>query len=129
MPGTEVVRKQTVLGGAAGIALLAFALAYRFYPAEGPNPASAPPQEPAPVAAGPQLTINTPVAPEVTLPILTPEATPEAEPAVPAIPPSKEIALLLRRANEALAKEDLIEPKDENALALYRQVLAIDSNN
>jgi formylglycine-generating enzyme required for sulfatase activity len=131
MPGTEVVRKQTVLGGAAGIALLAFALAYRFYPAEGPNPVSAPPQEPAPVAAGPQFTINptiaTPAAPPISLAL--PEGAPEAEPATPAIPPSKEIALLLRRANEALAKEDLVEPKDENALALYRQVLAIDSNN
>ena len=32
MPGTEVARKQHTLGGAAGIALLAFALAYRFFP-------------------------------------------------------------------------------------------------
>ena len=129
MPGTEVVRKQTVLGGAAGIALLAFALAYRFYPVDGLNPASVAPREP--VAPGPELTINPPAAPGIAPPAPrpTPESTPEAEPAVPAIPPSKEIALLLRRANEALAKEDLIEPKDENALALYRQVLVIDESN
>ena len=130
MPGTEVVRKQTVLGGAAGIALLAFALAYRFYPAGGPNPATAPPQEPV-VVAGPQLTINPPTVPAVVpvpTPALAPEAAPE-ESVVPAIPPSREIALLLRRANEAFAKESLIEPKDENALDLYRQVIAIDENN
>jgi len=32
MPGTEIVRKQTTWGGAAGIALLGFALVYRFFP-------------------------------------------------------------------------------------------------
>jgi len=123
MPGTEVVRKQTVLGGAAGIALLAFALIWRFYPASSTNP---PPPEPAPVAAGPQLTIKPPVAPAAQ-PVAAPE--PEAEPVLPAIPPSKEIALLLKRAGEALAKENLIEPKAENALELYRQVLSVDENN
>jgi len=124
MPGTEVVRKQTVLGGAAGIALLAFALIYRFYPAAETN--LTPPREPAPVAGGPALTIKPPVAP-VALPL--PEPEPDAEPALPAIPPSKEIALLLKSAGDAMAKENLIEPKDENALELYRQVLAIDENN
>src|SRR5580765_516059 len=32
MPGSDVVNKQTALGGAAGIALLLFALAWRFFP-------------------------------------------------------------------------------------------------
>ena len=32
MPGSDIVQKQSVLGGIAGIALLAFALSYRFYP-------------------------------------------------------------------------------------------------
>jgi hypothetical protein len=32
MPGTEIARKQHALGGAAGIAVLAFALVYRFFP-------------------------------------------------------------------------------------------------
>ena len=32
MPVNESVRKQTAWGGAAGIALLAFALVYRFFP-------------------------------------------------------------------------------------------------
>ena len=35
MPGNEFVRKQNVLGSAAGVALLAFALAYRFLPSFG----------------------------------------------------------------------------------------------
>lgn len=130
MPGTEVVRKQTVLGGAAGIVLLAFALVYRFYPAAGTKPES-PPQEPAAVASGPALTIKPPTAPVVTPePTVTaPEPAQETEPAPPAIPPSKEIAGLLKRAGTALANGDLIEPKDENALDLYKQVLAVDEQN
>ena len=32
MPGTEVSRKQHTWGGAAGIAVLVFALVYRFFP-------------------------------------------------------------------------------------------------
>ena len=127
MPGTEVVRKQTVLGGAAGIALLAFALIYRFYPATGTKPAS-PPPEPAPAASGPALTIKPPNVPATPAPAAT-EPVPEAEPPPPAVPPSKEIAALLKRAGEALAKNDLIEPKDDSALDLYKQVLAIDEQN
>src|SRR4029079_8277778 len=122
MPGTEVVRKQTVLGGAAGIALLAFALIWRFYPAAETKP---PAQEPAPVAAGPALTIKPPLAP-VAGTVSAPEPEPEPEPAPPAVPPSKEIALLLKRAGEAVAKDHLLEPKEDNALELYRQVLMID---
>jgi len=125
MPGTEVVRKQTVLGGAAGIALLAFALIWRFYPAAETKP---PAQEPAPVAAGPALTIKPPLAP-VAGTVSAPEPEPEPEPAPPAVPPSKEIALLLKRAGEAVAKDHLLEPKEDNALELYRQVLMIDEKN
>src|SRR5947208_4356862 len=114
MPGTEVVRKQTVLGGAAGIALLVFALAYRFYPVGGPNPPVAPPQEPTPAATGPALTISHPPLPPAPVTNAPPaEATPEpAEPTPPLVPPSKEIAALLKRAGQALAKNDLLEPKD-----------------
>jgi|KBSSwiStaDraftv2_1062776.scaffolds.fasta_scaffold67159_1 formylglycine-generating enzyme required for sulfatase activity len=130
MPGTEVVRKQTVLGGAAGIALLAFALVYRFYPASENKQISTPP-EPAPVASGPALTIKPPPAPgPVTATPAKPEPAPEpAEPTAPAIPPSKEIAALLKRASDALAKDNLIDPKDANALDLYKQVLAVDEKN
>jgi formylglycine-generating enzyme required for sulfatase activity len=126
MPGTEVVRKQTVLGGAAGIALLAFALIYRFYPAAGPKPPPA--QEPVPVASGPALTIK-PSAPVPAAAPTVPEAAPEVEPVLPSVPPSKEIAGLLKRASSALTKNDLVEPKDENALDLYKQVLALDEQN
>jgi formylglycine-generating enzyme required for sulfatase activity len=127
MPGTEVVRKQTVLGGAAGIVLLAFALIYRFYPASTGKPAPSP----APVAMVPSLTINPPISLAPPPPTaIKPEPPPEAaEPAAPALPPSKEIAALLKRAGEALAKENLIEPKDGNALDLYKQVLAADEKN
>src|SRR5438445_6654144 len=44
MPGSDVVHKQSVLGGIAGIAILAFALIYRFYPGlpSGLRPSSQP---------------------------------------------------------------------------------------
>ena len=132
MPGTEVVRKQTVLGGAAGIALLVFALLYRFYPASTLKPAGAPPPEPAPVATGPALTIKPPPvvqAPSTPSPPKVEPAPEPAEPELPAVPESKETAGLLKRAGAALAKNDLIEPKDANALDLYKQVLAADEKN
>jgi formylglycine-generating enzyme required for sulfatase activity len=129
MPGTEIVRKQTVLGGAAGIALLVFALIYRFYPASSTKPVT--PPQPPPESAGPTLTIKPSVtAPAPVAPLPKVEPTPElVEPAPPATPPSKEIAALLKRAGDALTKENIIEPKDANALDLYKQVLAIDEKN
>jgi formylglycine-generating enzyme required for sulfatase activity len=132
MPGTEFVRKQTVLGGAAGIALLAFALVYRFYPASSNKQTPAPPPQTAAPASAPALTIKPESAPTTApTPAPTVEEKPEVapEPVETAAPPSKEIAGLLRRAAEALAKENLIEPKDANALDLYRQVLAVDEKN
>src|SRR5438309_223447 len=138
MPGTEVVRKQTVLGGAAGIALLAFALAYRFYPTS-PHNEPVPPQ-PLPTVQGPVTPLaplpytvpNEPVVATPRLPITTPApatGTPPEEPSAPATPPPKAIAALLKSADKALAADHLIEPKDNNALALYQQVLAQDKDN
>src|SRR5207302_751465 len=101
------------LGGAAGIALLAFALAYRFYPAPGTRPPG--PSEPTPVAGGPSLTINpppTPAVPSIPSPPKVEPAPEPIEPVLPAVPPTKEIAALLKRADQALAKDDLIEPTD-----------------
>jgi formylglycine-generating enzyme required for sulfatase activity len=138
MPGTEIVRKQTVLGGAAGIALLAIALTYRFYPVGGHIVLHSPgPTEP---TATPDATLQSapvppPVAPvvssppkEITPPVVAPPA-PAPPPAAPAEPPTKEIAALLKKADKAFADDRLIEPKDVNALALYRKVLADDANN
>jgi formylglycine-generating enzyme required for sulfatase activity len=140
MPGTEIVRKQTVLGGAAGIALLAFALCYRFYPIHGhivlrsPSPVeptatpdatlrSAPqPQAPPPVVVTPQPA----PAPVVQTPAPPPAIT---EPATPVTPPTKEIAATLKKADKAFEDGRLYEPKDTNALALYRKVLADDPTN
>ncbi len=138
MPGTEIVRKQTVLGGAAGIALLAFALCYRFYPVHGhivlrsPSPIeptatpdatlrSAPVAPPAPIVASPPIQAPAPV-------VQTPAPAP-AEPAPPAPPPTKEIAATLKKADKAFGDGRFYEPKDTNALALYRKVLAEDPNN
>jgi formylglycine-generating enzyme required for sulfatase activity len=136
MPGTEVVRKQTVLGGAAGIALLAFALIYRFYPgASHVEPQTAPPVAPAPVAAPSMTLASTPYKPEVIAePAPSPEpvrASPDVTPgpAIPAAPPPKAIAALLKKADKELAEEHLTEPKDSSALALYQQVLDADKDN
>src|SRR5512140_886646 len=68
MPGNDTVIKQNVLGTVAGIALLIFALAYRFLPSfgGGPNVSHEPaPQEPigAPMSVQAPPQPVTPVAP------------------------------------------------------------------
>ena len=137
MPGTEIVRKQTVLGGAAGIALLAIALVYRFYPVGGHIALHSPvPTEP---TAAPDATLQSAPVPPVTPVVSTPvksaappkatELTSASPPVEPAAPPTKEIAALLKKADKAFADDKLIEPKDSNALALYRKVLSLDATN
>ncbi|HEX4479223.1 MAG TPA: SUMF1/EgtB/PvdO family nonheme iron enzyme [Rudaea sp.] len=135
MPGTEIVRKQTVLGSAAGIALLAFALCYRFYPVHGHIVLrSSTPVEP---TAAPDATLRsapvTPPAPVVVAPpppvVQTPPAPVSTEPVAPSPPPTKEIAAALKKADKAFDDGRLYEPKDTNALALYRKVLADDPTN
>jgi formylglycine-generating enzyme required for sulfatase activity len=131
MPGTEVVQKQTVLGGAAGIVLLAFALLWRFYPGgHHAEPQTAPQVAPAPVAA-PSMTLAPEYTPKPAQP--SAQATPLPQPpdvaAIPAPPPPKAIAALLKKADKAFAAEHLLEPKDSSALALYRQVLDADKDN
>src|ERR1700722_13635140 len=72
MPGTEIVRKQTVLGGAAGMALLAIALVYRFYPVGGHIVLhSSVPTEPTgtPDATLQSAPVPPPVAPVVSAPV------------------------------------------------------------
>src|SRR5436305_11878847 len=111
MPGTEVVRKQSVLGGAAGIALLAFALAYRFYPTtRRPEPlpvqpvASVPVQAPTTLAPLPYPEPPSPLR-ATPAPVQPPSETVAAAPppAEPAPPPTKALAALLKKADQALA--------------------------
>ena len=133
MPGTEVVRKQTVLGGAAGIVLLTFALMYRFYPGGNhAEPQLAPPVASAPIAAPAMTFAPSPATPTAPTPAKGgPAETPPAPtaPSIPAVPPTKAIAALLKKADKALAEDRLIEPKDSSALALFQQVLTGDKDN
>ena len=120
------------------MALLAIALVYRFYPVGGHIVLhSSVPTEP---TATPDATLLSapvppPVAPVVSAPVKenTPPVVaplvPAPPPAAPAEPPTKEIAALLKKADKAFADDRLIEPKDVNALALYRKVLVDDATN
>jgi formylglycine-generating enzyme required for sulfatase activity len=135
MPGSEVVQKQTVLGGAAGIALLLFALAYRFYPSL-PYALSLPQPAATKVGAGTTITaqaqkLPTPAnVPSSTL-ARTDEVTQWGPPASLAPlppPPPKAIAVLLKKGDDAFEKERLLEAKD-GALAWYRQALDGDTKN
>jgi formylglycine-generating enzyme required for sulfatase activity len=128
MPGTEVVSKQAVYGGAAGIALLAFALIYRFYPGNPSVPAAhAPPAEPATV---PVMSLSPSAkAAGKAAPAMPAQATTEPLPSAPAVPPTKAIAALLKKAAKAFDEGHLIAPKDASALAYYQQVLAADKDS
>jgi formylglycine-generating enzyme required for sulfatase activity len=130
MPGSEVVRKQSVLGGAAGIALLVFALIYRFYPSgEG---RVAPPEAPAPSPArAPAMTITPPPPNGAAAPAEKPvaSAAPAPTPAPAMAPPTKAVATLLKKAERALAEGHLWQPEGDNALALYQRVLELDPSN
>ena len=128
MPGTEVVSKQAVYGGAAGIALLAFALIYRFYPGNPSAPVvHAPPAEPAAVPVM-SLAPSAKVAGR-SAPAKPAQATPAPPPAAPATPPTKAIAALLKKAAGAFDEGHLTAPKDANALAYYQQVLTADKHS
>ncbi len=131
MPGTEVARKQHTLGGAAGIALLAFALMYRFFP--GWLHLQPPMQEavaPSAVAthAPPMTWVAVQAPPPKTVPV---DAT-AAESGTsfadsvrmgPPLPTTKVVAALLKKARLAEQKGALFEPREGNAIALYREAL------
>ena len=131
MPGTEVVRKQSVLGGAAGIALLAFALGYRFYPTtRRPEPLPVQPVASVPIHAPSTTLAPLPYSePPLTIQPAPPPGEEASKPAEPATPPPKALAALLKKADKALDAEHWIEPKDGSALALYQQVLDADKDN
>lgn len=135
MPGTEVVSKQQTWGGIAGIAVLAIALTYRYFP----NILHVTPQEQQPVAtsepAQPQLWIaaapNQPAADDASTRIPGYKGTSLADAIAmgPPTPVTREIAAQLKRARAAEEQGKVLEPKDKNAVALYRAVLAKDPKN
>jgi formylglycine-generating enzyme required for sulfatase activity len=137
MPGTEIARKQHALGGAAGIVALALALAYRFFP----GIFHVEPQETQPIAASTSAA-RAPVPNWVAVRSPPAATTAPATPALatgtsfedavrmgPPAPTTKEIAALLRKARAAEEQGKVVEPKDGNAIDLYRQVLAEDPTN
>ncbi len=141
MPGTEIARKQHALGGAAGIVVLMLALAYRFFPgllniepqapqqvaATAPVPRASPPANWVAVEAPPATT----TAPAPSRPP-EPVAGTSLEDAIhmgPPVPTTKQIASLLKKARAAEQQGNVLEPKDSNAVALYKRVLVDDPNN
>ncbi|MET0230466.1 MAG: formylglycine-generating enzyme family protein [Rhodanobacteraceae bacterium] len=140
MPGTEIARKQHALGGAAGIAVLALALAYRFFP----GILHVQPQLPEQVATTAPATkpASSPNFVAVEAPPATTTALPASgsagsqgtslEDAIrmgPPAPTTKVIAALLRKARAAEEQGQVLEPKGANAIDLYRQALAEDPSN
>jgi len=135
MPGTEIARKQHTLGGAAGLVVLALALAYRFFPGVlhvepqlQPQVATTSPVQRTPtpnwvaVQAPPATTTAPPPSAEAP-----PAAATSFEDAVrmgPPAPTTKLIAALLKKARAAEQQGNVFEPRDTNAIALYQQVLA-----
>ncbi|HMM67564.1 MAG TPA: SUMF1/EgtB/PvdO family nonheme iron enzyme [Dokdonella sp.] len=133
MPGTENVNKQRNLGGALGIVVLLFALAYRFFP----GILHFEPQEQV------QTTTTAPLAGK---PWVVEHATPlvarnpagqpivgttlaEAIAMGPPAPVTKEVAGLLAAARKQEEEGKVFEPPGNNAVGLYRQVLEKDPNN
>ena len=130
MPGSDIVQRQNVLGGIAGVAVLAFALVYRFYPSmQSGAPLSI--AADATSATQPALTSRKPNATptQKTIPVVDiPPMGPPASLASPPPPPPKAIAALLRKADIAFERGRLLEPKD-GALAIWRQVLDGDDKS
>lgn len=138
MPGSEVARKQHTLGGAAGIALLALALAYRFFPGwlhlqpqPEPTVSSSAPGQRAPTtwsavqSHAPEsrnVAVKEPSAAEIGTSLA------DAIRMGPPAPTSKEVAALLKRARTAEEKGALLDPKN-GAIVLYHSVLnQVDGN-
>ena len=133
MPGTENVNKQRNLGGALGIVVLLFALAYRFFPGI--------------LHIEPQTQVQTsttapmarkPWVAEQSAPLLIRDAgeqpivgttLAEAIAMGPPAPVTKEVAGLLKNARKLEDDGKLFDPPDNNAVGLYRQVLEQDPNN
>src|SRR5690606_1933763 len=125
-------RKQHSLGGAAGIALLLFALVYRFFPGilhlEPQQETVAPSQASSRSPAAPWSVLRPPEGAGAEEAVVPPEqvgtSLADAIRMGPPVPTTKVVAELLARAGEAEARGDLYEPAKANAVALYREVLA-----
>jgi len=136
MPGTEVSRKQHAWGGAAGIAVLAFALLYRFFPGllhlqpmatQTQATTAAPVSSP---AAAPWSAVGGAASSSAPAPNAEPEVGTSYADAIrmgPPAPTTKEVAALLKKARAAEGAGALLEPKE--AIALYKQVLAAAPGN
>src|SRR5215475_5410935 len=140
MPGTEIARKQHALGGAAGLVVLALALAYRFFPGVlhvepqlAPQVATTSPVQRAPTpnwvaVEAPPATTTAP-QPGAASPPAAGTSFDDAVRMGPPAPTTKLIAALLKRARAAEEQGNVFEPKDANAIALYQKVLAEDPTN
>lgn len=137
MPGSEVARKQQTLGAAAGLALLAFALAYRFFP----DLLHVQPSPQQPVATiSPQQHAPATWSAVIAAPPRTSPASAQVEPQTgtsladairmgPPVATTKVVAAILKKARVAEQKGALFEPRDDNAVALYREALAAAPDN
>jgi formylglycine-generating enzyme required for sulfatase activity len=141
MPGTEIVRKQHALGGAAGIAVLALALAYRFFPGilhvappqqteqvATTSPATRPTPDWVAVQA-PPATTTAPTRGDATTPAPSGTTFDEAVRMGPPAPTTKQIAALLKKAHAAEEQGRIVDPKDGNAIAFYKEALVADPTN
>jgi len=134
MPGFETARKQHMLGSAAGMLLLVFALVYRFFPAFfHPVVSSQTPVQTSVVASSPA----TPKASEHTPIVNTPADSVDASSTVdeevlamgPLLPPSEAVSVLIQQGRGAELENKILDPETDNALIWYGQALKLDPKN
>lgn len=141
MPNTETVRRQRAIGGALGVAVLAFALFYHFFPQAlhvqrtqntprsalrgqpavmgfDQRPQAAPPSVASEIDAGPPIML----APAAVIAARHREKSTDIQLPAQKTPDSPELAALLDRGDKALAADRLVEGKD-SAAALFASAL------
>lgn len=136
MTRIDLTRHRNSLGGTAGIALLGFALIYRFFPAivhvTPQIPQQSVPSEFHPLSASqPPLSAVDGSKSAIAKSEETTNASAEStsEFVGPPAPIPKPIADLLQKADQALEAGHLFEPKDKNAFAWFQQVLLQEKDN
>jgi len=141
MPNAETVRRQRAIGGALGVAVLAFGLFYHFFPqalhvqptqnaARAPTrgqpavmgfdqrPQAAPAAQVSEIDAGPPIML----APAAVIAARRREKTEEIQLPAQKTPDSAELTALLDRGDKALAGDRLVGGKD-SAAALFMEAL------